>query len=199
MIDDIIIAIVLGIAGIIVTWFASRRYYRKGSEEIKKEIDTAVSKLESLENAKMRIADNENPKRDKPIKTKDGKWKVSWNRSIVEENIPVTDSIGVKVRRWHDDPNGSELVNGRRGYYTDEKYPSPKDKYREESIEHILTSFSDVLKKTNFEKKTIEAIEESLNKNYKSNKEYVELALLELKKKYKDKEEIQKISLRATA
>lgn len=41
------------------------------------------------------------------------------NRTI-KESVPVSDNITTKVRRWHDDPNGSEIVNGRRGYYTDE-------------------------------------------------------------------------------
>lgn len=139
--DDTIIAIVLGLGGIAITWIASRWYYKKGAKETGKQINEAVSTLESLEEAKMRIEDSINPNKvGKPIKTKSGKWGVGWKRSmsekvtvsdnviakvtrnvhLQEENVVVSDNVSTKVRRWHDDPNGTEIVNNRRGYYTDE-------------------------------------------------------------------------------
>lgn len=36
----------------------------------------------------------------------------------LEEDSKICGYVQVSVGRWHDDPNGSEFVNGRQGYYT---------------------------------------------------------------------------------
>ncbi len=119
MSDDTTIAIILGLTGITVTWFASSWYHKKASKETWKQIKNAISTLESLELARFRLVDKIDPQTEGELIKKDGKWSVQWNRNMVE-SVPITDHVQVQVRRWHDDPNGPEFVNGRRGYYTDE-------------------------------------------------------------------------------
>jgi hypothetical protein len=51
----------------------------------------------------------------------DDKIIAAHERTIQEPLIRVTESISVKVRRWYENPNGSEVLqDDRRGYYTDE-------------------------------------------------------------------------------
>ena len=75
------------------------------------------------------------------------------------------------------------------------KKSTPNVSYRKGSIGRIIKEFSDDLEKSNFDKQTILAISNSLQKNYTFNKEYVDLLLATLKHKYKDHQEIQGISL----
>lgn len=44
-------------------------------------------------------------------------------RDIIEPTSSIKGFVEITVGRWHDDPNGALLVNGRQGYYTYENQP----------------------------------------------------------------------------
>lgn len=114
MVEIDIIGIIVGaiIAGIVgaVVYYKTKKDSRKVKNELKDEL---TEKMVETENASKRVGNGGT------VVKKDDKVIAAHEREIREENIQVTDSVSTKVRRWHEDPNGSEVVNGRRGFYTD--------------------------------------------------------------------------------
>jgi len=106
----VIVAVGFGILGIVLY-----RKAKKDSLKIKNELkDELTDKMVDVENASKRVGNGGR------VAKRDDKIIAAHERNIQESHIPVSDSLSVKVRRWHDDSNGSDVVNGIRGYYTDE-------------------------------------------------------------------------------
>lgn len=109
IVAGVVIAIVVGA----VFFIKTRKDIGKAKKELKEELtDTMIE----VENASKRVGDGGK------VSKHDDKIIAAHERHIQEPHVEVTDSVHVKVRRWHSDPNGSETssVTGERGYYTDE-------------------------------------------------------------------------------
>lgn len=115
--SDTIIGIVVGI---VITVIVSAVFFIKTRKDIgkaKKELkDELTDTMIEVENASKRVGNGGT------VAKLDDKIIAAHVRNIQEPPIHITESVSVKVRRWHSDPNGLETapVTGERGYYTDE-------------------------------------------------------------------------------
>ncbi len=100
-------AVIAAIIGVIV-YYKTKKDSRKVKEELTNDMIT-------IENASQRGGTT-----GKVAKNGDGKIITAHTIDLHEKHIGVTDFLSVKVRRWHEDPNGSEMFDGKHGYYTEE-------------------------------------------------------------------------------
>lgn len=117
MTDDTIIGIIA--AAIIAIVVGGVIYYKtkKDTRKTQKELeDRLTDKMVDTANASKRVGNGGT------VAKHDDKIIAAHVRHIQEPPIHITESVSVKVRRWHTDPNGSETspITGERGYYTDE-------------------------------------------------------------------------------
>lgn len=111
---------IIGLAGIVATGIAGFVGYLISKRDLKNTIKQIVVHMADVANSQLRIR-GEDGQGEVEVNSK-GKAVAKHKRSIHESVGNITDSIGVKVRRWHDDPNGPEVLkDGRRGFYTDEE------------------------------------------------------------------------------
>ena len=103
------------IAGAIIAIIVGAVVYYKTKKDTRKVKESLTDDMITIENASRRsgttgnVARNEN---DDII--------AAHTINLQEKHIPVADSLSAKVRRWHEDPNGSEVFDGKYGYYTEE-------------------------------------------------------------------------------
>lgn len=109
----------LELAGIIATIIAGLIGYLLSRRDLKSTIIRVTRNTIDVINADSRLRGNSD--NGQVAMNDQGNVIARHERSLHESVGNVTDHIGVNVRRWHDDPNGAEFVNGRRGFYVDEE------------------------------------------------------------------------------